>query len=292
MTKIRFGIAVDGSTDPAGLAGIVDSLEQAGVDSLWFPELVYSPAVDPTVGMAYALARTEKLKVGTSVAILPGRNPVLVAKQLLSLSALAPGRVLPVFGLQAARVEERRLFPVPHGRRADLFDESLRLLRAALGGGEVSFRGDYFDLDLRLDAGPRPLDVWIGGAAAAALRRIGRYGDGWLGSFLTPTQAGHARETIIAAAAEAGRTIEDDHFGITLLFADGGVPPHVHDVLRGQRPDTDPAELISDSWPDLHRKIDGYLDAGLSKFVISAVGTPSARSFIDRFVTELLPRQN
>lgn len=292
MTKIRFGIAVDGSTDPAGLAGIVDSLEAAGVDSLWFPELVYSPAVDPTVGMAYALARTEKLKVGTSVAILPGRNPVLVAKQLLSLSALAPGRVLPVFGLQAARAEERRLFPVPHGRRADLFDESLRLLRAALGGGEVSFRGDYFDLDFRLDAGPRPLDVWIGGAAAAALRRIGRYGDGWLGSFLTPVQAGRARETIIDAAAEAERTIEDDHFGITLLFAEGGVPPHVHDVLRGQRPDTDPAELISDSWSDLHRKLDGYLDAGLSKFVISAVGTPSARSFIDRFVAELLPRQN
>ena len=120
MTKIRFGIAVDGSTDPAGLAGIVDSLEAAGVDSLWFPELVYSPAVDPTVGMAYALARTEKLKVGTSVAILPGRNPVLVAKQLLSLSALAPGRVLPVFGLQAARAEERAApmtasFP-PHTR--------------------------------------------------------------------------------------------------------------------------------------------------------------------------------
>ena len=67
---------------PSQLAGTVDHLESSGVDSLWFSELVYSPAVDPVVGMAYALARTEHLKVGTSVAVLPGRPPVLVAKQL------------------------------------------------------------------------------------------------------------------------------------------------------------------------------------------------------------------
>ena len=52
----------------------MDALEAAGVDSLWLPEIVYGSLVDPLVGMAYALARTTKLKVGTGVAILPGRT--------------------------------------------------------------------------------------------------------------------------------------------------------------------------------------------------------------------------
>src|SRR5246500_5950076 len=88
--KVRFGISLGLNTPADQLAPIVDHLEASGIDSLWFSELVYSPAVDPMVGMAYALARTERLKVGTSVAVLPGRHPVLVAKQLASLAALAP----------------------------------------------------------------------------------------------------------------------------------------------------------------------------------------------------------
>ena len=76
--KVRFGIGLGADTAPDQLAGIVDHLETSWVDSLWFSELVYSPAVDPMVGMAYALARTTRLKVGTSVAVLPGRHPVLV----------------------------------------------------------------------------------------------------------------------------------------------------------------------------------------------------------------------
>jgi probable F420-dependent oxidoreductase len=291
--KIRFGVALGGTAEPGGLAEIVDTLESAGIDSLWFPELVYSPAVDPTVGMAFAIARTKKLKVGTSVAILPGRHPVLVAKQLASLSALAPKRVLPVFGLRAAQPAERLLFPVPEGRRAEVFDESLSLLKAALGGGDVSFRGAHFNLDFRLDAGPVvPIDLWLGGSAPAALRRVGRFGDGWLGSFLTPREAGQARESIIAAATEAGRAIELDHFGITILFAEGGIGPQVGEVIRRQRPDCDPAELIADSWAALHRLLDGYLEAGLSKFVISTVGSTPTQPFLDGFVSELLPRQN
>lgn len=289
--KIRFGVALGGAARPGELAEIVDTLEESGVDSLWFPELVYSQAVEPTVGMAFAIARTRKLKVGTSVAILPGRHPVLVAKQLASLSALAPKRVLPVFGLRAAQPAERKLFPAPEGRRAELFDESLSLLRAALTGDDVSFRGEHFDLDFRLDAGQVPIDLWLGGSAPAALRRVGRFGDGWLGSFLTPQEAGRAREAIIAAATDAGRAIEPDHFGLTVLFADGGLPPQVDDVIRRQRPDCDPGDLVADSWPALHRMLDGYLAAGLSKFVISTVGAAPTRHFIDGFVTELLPRQ-
>ena len=130
--KIRFGVGLGADIGPEHLAATVDHLEGAGVDSLWFSELVYSRLVDPFVGMAVALARTTRLKVGTSVAVLPGRHPVLVAKQLASLAAIAPKRVLPVFGLRSALPAERDLFVVPEGKRAAVFDESLKLLRIAL----------------------------------------------------------------------------------------------------------------------------------------------------------------
>jgi probable F420-dependent oxidoreductase len=190
------------------------------VDSLWFSELVYSPAVDPVVGMAYALARTTRLKVGTSVAVLPGRHPVLVAKQLASLAALAPKRVLPVFGLRSAIPAEREVFVVPNGERAAVFDESLRVLRSALVDDSATHTGRYFTVSAATIA-PRPvppLDIWLGGSAPAAFRRIGTLGDGWLGSFLTPAEAQAGREAIERTAAHAGRRIEPDHFGISLAL--------------------------------------------------------------------------
>jgi probable F420-dependent oxidoreductase len=291
--KIRFGIGLGPGTGHGELARLVDRLEAAGVDSLWFSELVYSSAVDPFVGMAYSLARTVHLKVGTSVAVLPGRHPVLVAKQLASLAALAPGRVLPVFGLRSAIPAEREIFVVPSGDRAAVFDESVRLLRSVLENETADFSGRYFQVtSAAVQPRPvKPLDIWLGGAAPAAFRRIGRLGDGWLGSFLTPDEARHGRELIMAAAADAGREIEPDHFGISLAVADGEMPTQLAAAARQRRPDVEPADLIATGWPALHRQIDAYVAAGLTKFVIRPAGAEPIDSVVDRFVAELLPRQ-
>jgi probable F420-dependent oxidoreductase len=293
--KIRFGVGLGGQeTSPEALAAVVDRIEAAGIDSLWFSELVYTDAVDPFIGMAYALARTSRLKVGTSVVVLPGRHPVLVAKQLASLAALAPKRVLPVFGLRSALAAERQVFVVPEGRRAAIFDESLRLLKTALSTDGGDFAGEFFQVDA-IAVRPRlatPLDVWLGGSAPAGFRRIGRLADGWLGSFLTPDEARRGRTQIEAAAAEAGRTVEPDHYGINVAVSDTGLPDDVLAAIRKRRPDRDPTELIADGWPALHRMIDGYLEAGLTKFVIRPAGAGSVDEFVDRFAAELLPRQN
>src|SRR5580698_7905847 len=142
--KVRIGISFGPGGTPDGFTDSVDSLEQAGVDSLWLPENVYSSLVEPFTGMAFALSRSWRLKVGSGISVLPGRHPVLVAKQLASLAGLAPGRVLPVFGLQPAQPAERALFGVPEGQRAAVFDESLELLRRLLTSETVSFEGTYF----------------------------------------------------------------------------------------------------------------------------------------------------
>ncbi|RBM22727.1 TIGR03854 family LLM class F420-dependent oxidoreductase [Prauserella sp. PE36] len=293
--KIRIGIGLGQQTGPAEFAAAIDDLERRGIDSVWLSEVVSSHQVDPFIGMAHALARTERLKVGTGVAVLPGRHPVRVAKQLASLAGLAPARVLPVFGLRPARAHEAAAFPVPEGRRAAVFDETLRVVRLLLTEDEVTFHGEFFRLDgLGIGARPaKPLDLWLGGAAPAALRRVGRLADGWLASFLTPEDTRRGREAIETAAAEAGREIEADHYGITLAVATDGVPDSLLTAATRRRPDADPADLVATGWPHARGLVERYLDAGLTKFVIrpGSPGTDLAR-FVDEFTTELLPLQN
>lgn len=199
------------------------------------------------------------------------------AKQLASLAGLAPGRVLPVFGLRSAIPEERELFVVPDGERAEVFDESLMVLKSVLGQGDVSVSGKYFAISAEGVAPvtalrtAKPLDIWLGGSVPAAFRRIGQLGDGWLGSFLTPDEARHGREQIQHAATEAGREIEPDHFGINLAVGTGELPSYLPAAIKRRRPD---------------------LSAGLTKFVIRPTGAQNMEDFVNRFVAELLPRQN
>jgi probable F420-dependent oxidoreductase len=291
--KVRIGISVGPAGTPAEFTPAVDRLERDGVDSLWLPEMVYGPLVEPFIGMAHALARTTRLKVGTGVSVLPGRHPVLVAKQLASLAGLAPARVLPVFGLRPARPGERALFPVP-GPRDEVFDESLQLLRLLLSQDTVSFTGRFFTVD-GASVGPRPakpLDIWLGGSAPGALRRVGRLGDGWLASFITPAEAAAGRAAIKEAAAAAGREVEEDHYGISLAVATEGIPDALIAAARQRRPDADPASLVATSWPGARRMIEEYVAAGLTKFVIrpAAAQTPFG-DFLERFAAELMPLQ-
>lgn len=293
--KIRIGLSLGPYATPEGLAAAVGPLESAGVDSLWLSEVVYGDLVEPLIGMTYALARTSRLKVGTGVAVLPGRHPVLVAKELTSLAGLAPGRVLPVFGLRPARRPEAAAFPV-QGNRAAVFDESLQLLRLLLAQDNVSFSGQFFAVE-GATAGPRPakpLDVWLGGSAPEGLRRAGRFGDGWLGSFLTPAEARAAREQIQQAAAAAGREIEPDHFGISLAV--GPLTPDVARAVDSRRPGVDPATLAPATWADARAMIEAYVEAGLSKFVVRPAGpragTSGIEEFIGEFTAQMLPLEN
>jgi probable F420-dependent oxidoreductase len=293
--KIRIGISLGPSALPEGFADAVRYLESAGVDSLWLSEMVFGPLVEPFAGLAFTLGLTSQLKVGTGVAVLPGRHPVLVAKQLTSLAGLGPGRVLPVFGLRPARPAEVAAFPVPPGRRAAVFDESLELLRLLVTGDTVSFSGEFFSVE-QASVGPAPakaLDLWLGGSAPAALRRVGRLGDGWLGSFQSPAEADQSRAAIQEAAADASRQIDADHYGISLSVSPGGIPPEIIRVIADRRPGVDPASLAAGSWAQARALIEAYIEAGLSKFVVrpASPAQPIAQ-FIDEFCAELLPLQN
>jgi probable F420-dependent oxidoreductase len=292
--RVRIGVSLGAFGTPAEFEAAVKLLEAARVDSLWLPENVYGPAIDPFTGMTFALAKTTRLKAGSGFSVLPGRHPVLVAKQLASLAGLAPERVLPVFGLQPVLAAERALFPVPEGQRGAVFDEALTLLRLMLTSEEVTFRGTFFSVE-GASAGPlpaKPLDIWLGGSTPAGLRRIGRLADGWLGSFLTPAEARDAVAAINAAADEARREIDQNHFGTSLAIAFGSIPEALAGAVMRRRPDADQAALVANGWAGARDMISALIDAGLSKFVVRPLIVPEyIEDFIEGFASELMPLQ-
>ena len=166
-------------------------------------------APDPVIGLAFAAGRTRSLKLGTSVQVLPGRNPAL-ARQGVGEPRPAVRRP------RAARVRAGE----PAGRRAS----GVRRRRARSGhrsstrrsrssGGSGARTTSTTTGRTSRTAGSRsapsrcstPLDVWLGGRAKCELRRCGRLGDGWLASFLTAAECAERRPVIEKAAAEAGR---------------------------------------------------------------------------------------
>jgi probable F420-dependent oxidoreductase len=301
--KVRIGIGsiplVGGPGPGPELAELVDELEARGVDSLWLADQASAPSIDPLIGMGFAVSRTRTLKVGSGVIVLPGRNPALIAAQLASLAALAPKRILPAFGVRPAIASERQLFPAPDEGRAALFDESLAVVRRLLAEPRVTHRGRFFHLD---DASvaplpPRPLDIWLGGRAPAGLRRVGRLADGWLGSFVTPDEAADARAQIERAAAEAGREIEDEHYGTNIAV----VPPGASEAdgaaarerITRVRPDLDPDVLMPQGWDAARDLVRRFVDAGLTKFVVRPAGRVTEwGGFLDQFDAKLRPLED
>ena len=275
------------------LDAMLAAMEDRAVDSLWVSESVTSALLDPVVAMGYVVARTRSVKVGTGVMVLPGRHPVHVAKQLASLSRLAPRRVLPVFGLQAARPRERALFEV-EGSRAAAFEEALVVVRRLLTEPRVTHHGDFFTLD---DVGvgflpSKPLDLWLGGTAESALRRIGRLADGWLASFVTPQEAAHGISVITAAAAEAGRQVDEDHYGVTIPVAFGDVPDQLLAFARERRPDRDPRPLVPVGWDAAVQLVEQFVDVGVTKFVLRPATPPASwPDWVGEFADHALPLQ-
>lgn len=279
--KVRIGYGLGTRTesnDHRRFSALVDGLEERGFDSLWLSERLGTDCPDPLVAMSFAAARTRRLKVGTAVMVLPGRNPVILAKSLASLDRLSQGRVLPAFGLGIADSAEQQAFGVERRDRAGWFNEALPLMRRLWTEDHVSHSGSRFQVDdvtLAVKPYQDEFEVWLGGAAPSELKRVGRLSDGWLPSFCTPEQVARDRETVESVAAETGRTIDPEHYGALIPYRRPGVEiPDLYRALLARRsPDADPRVVV----PSLDRLADtisAFVEVGFSKFVLVPVQEP------------------
>src|SRR5437763_4701144 len=287
--KIRIGtiLGIDGGADPGAFSEAVTAMESLGFDSLWLAELTSRPTPDPIVGLTFAAARTTRLKLGTGVLVLPGRNPAVVAKQLASLDRLSGGRLLVAFGLGLPDPAERAAFPVANGSRGAAFDAAIDLVRRYLAGEDVD------GVTVRPAPLQQPLDLWVGGTAHAALVRAGRKADGWLPSLVTPAEAAEGRRIIEAEAEGAGRRIDPEHFGASFSYGDGEIPEILLASIARRRPGIDPRTLVPKGLDGVRQRLEEFIAVGFSKFVVRPNGPPGAwPSALEAMAEALLPLQN
>lgn len=297
--RIGYGFGVRTTLNDDSFGRVVDALENLHFDSLWLSERISGAAPDPLVAMSFAAGRTRKLKFGMSVMVLPGRNPVILAKELATLDRLSGGRLLPAFGLGVADAKEQQAFGVAREERAKRFDEALAVLRACWTQERVTHHGAFFHYDdLRVEPKPlqSPPDVWLGGIAPSELRRVGRLADGWLPSFVTPGDVARGREEIESVAAEHDREIDPEHFGTLIPYAFGPLPEAVITGYKARRPDVeDPTELVPRGWAALAERIDEFVAVGFSKFVVLPIVEPESAGAWEDHLAEaaehLLPLQ-
>ncbi|HJR18156.1 MAG TPA: TIGR03619 family F420-dependent LLM class oxidoreductase [Actinomycetota bacterium] len=283
--KIRVGLGLStfslAGWDHDTFWSIVDGCERGGWDSIWFSERVTYDAPDPLVAMAAVAGRTTRLKFGPSVMVLPGRNPVLLAKQLATLDVVSSGRLVAAFGLGVDGRSDREIFGVPREELAGRTDEAVELIRRLWTEENVTFEGRFFRVS-EVAIGPKPLqkpapDVWFGGVSKPALRRVARLGDGWLPSFIAAAEYPEMAATIRTLAGENGRVIDDEHFGALIPYLPDGAgdPEGVLSVVAARRPGVDPRELVVlGGTAELRSHLERFIEHGASKFVVTPVLRP------------------
>lgn len=167
-----------------------------------------SDTLEPLVALSAIGAVTRRIGLGTEILILPQRQPALVAKQVATLDVLAGGRVRLGVGAGWQQPEYESL-GVPFAERGRRLDESIELMRLYWTAPSVTYHGRFYRAEA-MGMEPKPVQtggppIWIGGDSDAALRRVGRLGDGWLamGEGDDLMAAVPAKVAVIRAAAEA-----------------------------------------------------------------------------------------
>lgn len=253
----------------------VETMEELGYDSIWLSDTAALGGMAPLPALAAIAARTERLKLGTSVLVLPPRNPVLLARELATVDALSNGRLLPAGGLGIDLPSEIEAMGVRREERAARLAESITMIKALWSGEPATVRGRFWSVtDLRLTPRPkrRKLEFWLGGRAPAALRRVGELGDGWLASAVGPDEFPGMVAAIRAAAADRGRSIDDDHYGATVFAAPGEdqISSEIAERLRLRR-GLAREDYLALGTGELRTLLDRFLAGGASKFVVVPV---------------------
>src|SRR5438477_11569617 len=285
---------------PAAYWRWVDLCEAGGLDSIWQTDRGVSPTpvLECMSVMAALAGRTRRIKFGVNVLSLAMRDAVLVARQCATIDFLSNGRLLPAFGIGSPLGPEWKTLNLDTTTRGRKTDEGLEVIRRLWSEDKVDFEGVHYHLS-GASLMPKPvqkdLPMWIGGSSEAAIRRTARIGTGWQAGPETPVQAAKVVAAIKAAAAEEGRTIDDDHYGagIPFRFGEAGDPAlaSLFDAYR-KRTGRDPRDYFAIGDAEaIVQKIADYVAAGVSKFILrpAAKGDDEMMAQTRRLVDEVLP---
>lgn len=210
----HYGMAMN----PSGTRIFAERVEALGFDSLWVTDHVIVPnhldivykerMLDPLATLNYLAAVTTRVKLGTSVIILPYRNPVTTAKEIATADVLSEGRV--IFGAASGWMEgEFDALGVDFESRGAVSDEHLEVIRALWATSTPTVKTEHFDIR-DVTASPAPTQVggppiWIGGQSRPAVRRAVKFGDAWHPNLQSWEDVKSAATYLSQASASGGR---------------------------------------------------------------------------------------
>ena len=301
--KYGFSLIVRGkSATPATFDAMAEKAEALKIDALWASDhLVFPPFItssypgradgqlpddwkqtyyQPFSVLNYLAARTTSVRLGTSVLILPMRNPLEIAAQFAEMDNLSGGRVN--FGVGVGWYsEEFEALGYPFKDRGKRTNDGLAIMKKLWTEAKPSHRSEYFSFE-DAEKGPKPVQsphppIYIGGNSSAAIRRTAKYADVWHPFKITPEILVESRPVLIAALQEAGRSAEAFPIApkIALTFQEGP-------AAAGQAPSEGRPQDIIDT---LRR----FRDAGATEFCfdIMTETVPIMLDTMERFVQEV-----
>lgn len=170
-----------------------------------FPDPAF---VDPGTMLSFAAGCTKNMLLGTSVLVVPMRNPLVLAKQLSTLSVVSNGRAIAGVGVGWMK-EEFDALHASWEKRGARTDEYVKIMQLLWKSEEpVSFQGEFYSFN-PVRFRPRPVGnkvpIWVGGHTERALKRTARYGDGWYAVELPPDQFAAKKDRLLELWAEEGR---------------------------------------------------------------------------------------
>lgn len=224
------GFGIGKSARPTTLLTLAEHAERLNFATVWAPEHVvlfdeheskypYSDdgrflagstinLIDPFIGLAYAAARTSRIRLATGICLVPEHNPLILAKVIASLDYLSEGRFALGVGIGWSS-EEFSALGIPFERRAQRTREYIEVMRKLWGEEKSAHSGEFVNFkDVR--SFPKPaqgvnVPVIFGGESLPALRRVAAYGTGWYGVNLNPDQAAAKISKLHSLLEEQGR---------------------------------------------------------------------------------------
>ncbi len=311
---IRFGFSLTGRgplADRDAITTLARRADALGYDSIWVTDRLlipvqsgsaypYSPTgafplgpdepwLEPLTAVTYLATITERIQVGTSVLVIPYRNPVHTAKALATADYLSGGRVILGAGVGWWR-EEFAAVGVPFEDRAARTVEYLRVMKAIWTGSRVSFEGRFTRIAEAGGVRPHPtrqphIPIWIGGHTDAALRRVVEVGDGWHPLGLRPPVALYPPELAakVSRLREMARAAGRDPGALTVSFK---APLRFEEGAAAAR------APLSGSPAQIREDVEAYVAAGVQHFVLdfSVTAVPAMLEVLERFAADVRPR--
>lgn len=273
---MKFGVALPNFGKYAKkdtILEIAKAAEELGFDSIWVSDHIVIPKshrgfgnvfYEPLTTLAYIAACTTRIHLGTSIIILPYRNPVVLAKIISTLDVLSGGRVITGIGVGWIK-DEFDALGVPYTERGPLTDECIEVLKVLWTEEEPSFKGRYYRFS-GIKFLPRPVQkphppIWVGGNSRMAIERAVNAGNGWHSVGLTPEEIKEGVEYINELLSGKGREASDFVISLRKNLQIKGI----------SEKKTDRREILRGTPDKISEGIERYKESGVSHLVFQVL---------------------